>query len=222
MDQPAVDLPLVSLRRERRMWLQKVPHVVPAIVLLGAGFTRLKNGDQGFGFALAVGELLVSALLLRMLAKEIGARRQPHVPHDRGIDWFDVCAAGVLTAEALEHWHHTGHLPRPMVLTAALTLALGLFHRQFHGWIGHRRSLRIDDEGIRFRARFRRELFAPWPDVERIDLDDREARIFTRRGEERRIDLTDMRHASEIREALLAARERLAGRDYRLFPSSSA
>lgn len=207
--QPAVDLPLVSLRRERRRWLQKIPHALPAVMLLGAGVNRLRNGNQGFGLVLALAELLMSILLLRLLLKEAAAARKPHAGHHKSVDWFDIVAAGVLTAEALEHRLTTGHLPRPIILTAALSLALGLFHRQFTDFIGARRSLRIDEEGIRVRSRFRRQLFAAWPEVERIDLDQEKARIVTRGGE-RRIDLTDLRNASEVRQALLAAQERLS------------
>lgn len=210
---PAVDLPLISLRRERRRWLQKLPHAIPALTLIGAGVNHLRNGEQGFGLALAVAELAVSVLLLRLLAKDIIASRRPHAaPHHSKVEWFDILAAGVLTAEALEHWHHTGHVQRPVVLTILLSLGLGLFHRQFAAFIGHRRSLRIDQEGIRVRSRFRRQLFVPWPDVELIDLDTDKARIVARGGEERRIDLADMRNASEIRQALLAAKERLRDR----------
>jgi len=213
MDQPAVDLPLISLRRERRRWLTKLPHALPAVMLLGAGVNRLRNGDQGWALVLAVSELVVSALLLRLLAKDVIASRQPHAaPHHSKVEWFDILAAAVLTAEALEHWHHTGHIQRPVVLTILLTLGLGLFHRQFLQFIGPRRSLRIDHEGIRVRSRFRRQLFAPWQDVELIDLDADKARIVARGGEERRIDLADMRNASEICQALLAARERLMDR----------
>lgn len=212
MNNPAVDLPLVSLRRERRRWLQKLPHALPAVMLLGAGVNRLRNGDQGWALALAIGELVVSALLLRLLVKDALASRQQHAPHHSKVEWFDIVAAAVLTAEALEHWHHTGHVQRPIVLSALLALGLGLFHRRLAAFIGPRRSLRIDEEGIRVRSRFRRQLFAPWKDVERIDLDDRQARIVSRGGEERRIDLADMRNAFEIRQALLVAQERLAGR----------
>jgi hypothetical protein len=210
MDNPAVELPLISLRRERRMWLQKLPHVVPAVMLLEVGVSRLRSGERGLGLLLAVAELLVSALLLRMLAKEIDAARKPHTPHPHGaVDWFEIFAAGVLAAEALEHWHHTGHVQRPVVLTVLWTLALGLFHRQFADFIGPRRSLRIDEEGIRVRSRFRRQLFARWSDVERIDLEEGKARIVARGGEERSIDLADLRNASEVRQALAAAQERL-------------
>ncbi len=209
----AVDLPLISLRRERRRWLQKLPHALPAVMLLGAGVNRLRNGDQGWGLALAIGELVVSVLLLRLLVKDALASRQPHAaPHHSKVEWFDIVAAAVLAAEALEHWHHTGHVQRPVVLSALLALGLGLFHRQWAAFVGPRRSLRIDQAGIRVRSRFRRQLFAPWADVERIDLEEGKARIVARGGEERRIDLTDLRNASEVRQALLAAQERLGDR----------
>ncbi|HEX5715888.1 MAG TPA: hypothetical protein VF179_06995 [Thermoanaerobaculia bacterium] len=184
-----VELPLISLRRERRRWLQKLPHVLPAAMLIGAGVNRLRSGEQGFGLVLALVELAVSILLLRMLVKEVAAVWRTHAPHHKGIDWFEIFAAGVLAAEAFEHWHHTGHLQRPVVLTALLTLALGLFHRQFLGFIGPRRSLRIDEAGIRVRSRFRPQLFAPWPDVERIDLQET-ARRASSRGEARNGGLT--------------------------------
>lgn len=205
-----VELPLVSLRRERRRWVQKLTHVLPAVMLLGAGVSRLRAGEQGFGLALAVAELAVSALLLRTLAKEIAAAQKAHAHPHQGVDWFEIFAAGVLALEALEHWHTTGHLPRPTVLTALLTLGLGLFHRQFADFVGPRRALRIDHEGIRVRSRFRRQLFAPWSDVERIDLDESKARIVARGGRERSFDLTDLRNAAEVRQALFEAQGRLA------------
>jgi len=209
LPEPAAEFALVSLRRERRRWLQKLPHALPAIVLLGAGVNRLRAGEQGLGLALAVGELVVSVLLVRLLMKEVTARRL-HASHGHGIDWYDVTAAGVLAAEALEHWHATHHLPRPVVLTAALTLALGLFHRQFAAFIGPRRSLRIDGTGIRVRSRFSRQLLVSWTDIERIDLDNGKARIVARDGRERRIDLADLQNGAEVRQALLAAQARLA------------
>jgi hypothetical protein len=165
----AADFPLVSLRRERRRWLQKLQHALPAVVLLGAGVDRLRHGEQGFGLALAV-----------------------------------------LTAEALEHWYTTHHLPRPMLLTAAITLALGLFHSQLSAALGPRRSLRIDEAGIRVRRRFCRAFVASWADLERIEVDAGKARIVARDGRERRIDLADLQNGADVRQALLAAQARLA------------
>lgn len=206
----ALEVPLVSIRRERGRRLQKLQHAIPAVALLGAGVQRLMQGERGLGLALAVGELVVSVLLLRSAVKELAAIRRPESVHDHhGVDWFDIFAAGVLTAEALEHWHTHHHLPRPTLLMAAITLALGLFHNRLATVVPSAQALRIDADGIRLRRRFRRQFFAPWADVERIDVDEATARIVSRGGKERSIDLTDLRNASEVRAALTAAQERL-------------
>jgi hypothetical protein len=209
----AVEVPLVSIRRERGRRLQKLQHVIPAVALLGVAVQRLRAGEQGLGLALAVAELVVSALLLRSAVKELAAIRRPHeLEEHHGVDWFDVFAAGVLTVEALEHWHTHPHLPRPPLLMAVVTLAMGLFHRRLTTALPKARALRFDADGIRVRRRFRPTFFVAWSDVERIDLDESQARIVARGGRERRIDLKDLRNASEVREALLAAQERLSAR----------
>jgi hypothetical protein len=211
--QTEISLPLVSRRRQRAQLFQKIQHAAPAIALIGSGLHGVTH-EHGAGFALAVGELVVSLLLLRTLAKELVAARRPHAghaPHPRhGVDWFDIFVAGVLTAEALEHWHTHHHVARPTILLAVVMLALGLFHAPLHAWTSHRRRLlRIDASGIRVRGRFFREFFAPWPDIERIDLDGDKARIVANGNRVRRIDLDDLTNASEVRQALLVAQERL-------------
>jgi hypothetical protein len=215
---PDLSIPLVSIRRQRAQRVQKVQHALPAVALLVAGAQGLLHGEHGFALALAVFEIGVSALLLRSLVKELREARHPHhAGHDsHGVDWFDVFAAGVLTAEALEHWHTHHHLPRPTLLLAAVTLVLGLFHGRIAARAARRRHLRIDAAGIRIRGRFFRRFFASWTDLERIDLDDpgdpgnHWARIVARDGRKRRINLADLRNAQEVRDALLAAREHLA------------
>jgi hypothetical protein len=218
---PVVSIPLRSRRRERAQLFQKLQHAIPAVPLVLAGLRGIQEGAHGFALGLAIGELVVSALLLRTMVKEIASLRRPdaegghggHAAH--GVDWFDVLASGVLTAEALEHWHVHQHLPRPTILLALVTLGLGLFHGRIAAFTERRRALRMDADGIRVAGRFFRgavggKFAASWPDVERIELDDRTARIIARDGRERRIDLTDLRNAGEVREALLAAQERLA------------
>jgi hypothetical protein len=209
-----VEIPLLSKRRERARFLQKLQHVVPAIPLLSAGINGLMQGEHGFALALAVGEVVTSVLLLRTVVKELAALRQasPHSghTHHHGVDWFDIFAAGVLTVEALERWHTHHHLPRPMLVSAALTLALGLFHGRFAAFSSRRLGLRIDAAGIRIGGRFIfHQRFIPWTDLESIDLDSREARLVVRGGRDRRINLRDLRNASEVREALIAAQARL-------------
>jgi hypothetical protein len=209
----SVEIPLLSKRRERGKLLQKLQHTIPAVPLLAAGIQRLMHGEQGFPLVLAVAEIVTSLLLLRTMVKELAALRRPsaaHTGHHHGVEWFDIFAAGVLTVEALEHWHTQHHLPRPMILLAALTLALGLFHGRFAAFSKRRRSLRIDTAGIRVGGRFIfSQFFVDWPNIERIDLDDTKARILARNGRQRHINFKDLRNAAEVREALLAARARL-------------
>lgn len=209
----SVQLPLLSRRRERAQLVQKFQHVIPAIFLLGAGIQGLMHGERGFALALAVAEIVTSALLLRSMAKELIALRSfhgsEHTAH-HGVDWFEIFAAGVLTVEALEHWHTHSHLPRPSFLLAAITLIMGIFHGRIAAFSARRRSLRIDQTGLRIGGRFLFVHFSvPWADLERIDVDDRYARIVARGGRTRRINLKDLRNASEVREALLSARARL-------------
>ena len=72
-----------------------------------------------------------------------------------------------------------------------------------------RRSLRIDAFGLQVRRRPFPRFSVSWPDIERIDLDDRWARVVARGGRQRRINLADLRNAEEVRAALLAAKQRL-------------
>lgn len=207
-------IPLISRRRERGKWFQKAQHAVPAVVLLNAGVRGLMEGQHGFGLALSIAEIAVSALLLRELVKEFAAARRPPAAHEQhhGVSWFEIFVAGVLTVEALERWHVHGHLPRPTLTMAVVTLFLGLFHGRLHGRRSKRRwTLHLDDAGLRLQTRaFGRPFIASWADVESIEADDREARIFARGGRERRLDLTDLANADQVRQALLASRERLA------------
>ncbi|HEX3531232.1 MAG TPA: hypothetical protein VH988_29580 [Thermoanaerobaculia bacterium] len=208
-------LPLVTRRRQRGQWFQKLQHAIPAAALLMTGAQGILHGEHGFALGLAIGEVVMSALLLRTLVKDFAEVRQPHgaahAGHHAGhgghggIDWFDVFVAGVLSVEALEHWHTHHRVPGPTVLLAAVTLTLGLLH----GRIARRRMLRINDDGIRIGRRFFRQFDAPWKDIDRIDLDDKQACIVLHSGRNWRIKLTSLPNAADIRAALLAARSRL-------------
>jgi hypothetical protein len=205
-----IQIPLLSRRRERGELAKKLQHVVPALPLLGAGIQGLLHGERGFALALAVAEIVTSALLLRSMGKELKEFFRPahgpgHAGH-HGVDWFEIFAAGMLFVEALERWHLHHHLPGPMILTAVVTLALGLFH----GRIAAHRTLRINDDGIRIGGRFLfRRFLVSWPELERIDVDELQAFVVARSGRKRKINFKDLRNASEIREALLSAQARL-------------
>jgi hypothetical protein len=210
-------VPLRSKRRERAQTIQKFQHVIPAVPLLFAGLQALQAGESGLAFVLAVFEIATSVLLLGTMVREIRAMRRQqgdghggdHARH-HGIDWVEVFAAGVLTAEVLEHWHLTHHIRRPAVLTAIFTLGLGLFHGRLVRFGEARRVLRVEDEGIYLGGRFVfRPFRAPWRDVASIEIGERHARIRTRDGRERSLNLADLHDAGEVRAALEEARRRL-------------
>lgn len=106
-------VPLRSKRRERAQALQKFQHAIPAVPLLLAGLQAMRSGERGFAFALGVFEIGTSVLLLVTMVREIRAMRRPAIQAARAhhaVDWIEIFAAGVLTAEVLEHWHLTHHI----------------------------------------------------------------------------------------------------------------
>jgi hypothetical protein len=210
-------VPLRSQRRERAQALQKFQHAIPAVPLLFAGLQTFQAGAPGFALALAVFELATSALLLGTMVREIRAMRRSkvHPPNGhhghQGVDWIEIFAAGVLTAEVLEHWHLTHHIRRPAVLTAILSLGMGLFHGRIKRFSEGRRVMRVEEEGIHIGGRpFFKAFRASWTDVASIDVGERRAVIRTRDGRKRTLNLADLHDAGEVRAALEEARLRLA------------
>nr|AGD93293.1 hypothetical protein orf515 [uncultured bacterium]AGD93320.1 hypothetical protein orf515 [uncultured bacterium] len=210
-------VPLRSKRRERAQALQKFQHAIPAAPLLLAGIHAIRAGGHGFGFWLGLFEIGTSALLLGTMVREIRALRRPqsgaaHAHH--GVDWIEIFAAGVLTAEVLEHWHLTHHIRRPAVLTAIISLGMGLMHGRMTRFSERRRVLRLDDEGIHIGGRpFFKAFRASWSEVATIDVQERRARITRRDGRTRSLNLADLHGADQVRAALEEARLRLAAPD---------
>ena len=118
----------------------------------------------------------------------------------------------MLAAEAAERWHLTHHWPRPVLLTAAFSLVLGLMHGRLDAGVQRRRALRIDDEGIDFSPRPFSRFRATWEDVAEIDLGGRYATITTREGRSGRLDLADLENGERVRAALAEAAGRVRAR----------
>ncbi len=204
---------LQSRRLERAQLVQKINHAIPAAGLLVAGMQALAEGVAGAGLALAVVEIVTSAMLIVTFARGVRASRRSaprEHGHSHGVDWIDIWAAGVLFAEVAERWHLTHHLSRPTILTAIITLALGLFHGRIAASIQRRRSVRITADGISVRARPFRGLNARWADVASISIAGHVAEVRTRGGRVRQVDLTDLRNADDVRAAFAEGIRRLA------------
>lgn len=206
-------VPLRSKRQRRALAVQKLNHAIPAFGLLLAGAQGISDGRHGFGFYLGVFELASAAALIVLTIRELrSAIVSAHAHEHHGVDWVDIAAGFVLLAEAAEHWHVTGHISRPTLLTAVATFALGLSHGRLTRGKRRRRVLRVDEAGIAIAGRpFKaRRIDAAWGDVQSIDVGDRWAVVRTRGGRERRLDLSDLDTAPEARAALIEAQRRLA------------
>jgi hypothetical protein len=234
-----IEVPLRSRRQRRGLVLQKLNHAIPAVGLFFAGAQAIGERHTGFGFYLGVFELVSSAALIVLFIREARSALHPaHPTHPasasarehrsagygetspmplrgegghHGVDWVDIAAGFVLVAEALEHWHLTHHLPRPTILTAISTFALGLFHGRLASKRARRRVLRITEDGLFVAGRpFKaRRLDAAWDELSSIDVGARWAVVTTRAGRTRKLDLDDLEDAARVRGALTEARQRL-------------
>lgn len=203
-----ITVPLRSKRREQVQAFQKFQHAIPAVPLLMAGIQAIRDGEHGFALALGFFEVATSVALLGTVVREIRAmgRPKPHTEHaHHGVDWVHIFAAAVLVAEVLEHYHVTGHIRRPMILTAIVTLALGLGHGRLQG----RRVLRVEDDHLHVAGRPFRTLRARWADISSIEVGEKYAQITTVDGRERKLDLSDLHGAEHVRTALAEAQRRV-------------
>src|SRR5262245_10820466 len=220
----SVVVPLLSRRFERAQILQKATHVIPAVSLLTVGAQALKEGVRGLSLALAFVEIGTSVMLMVTIVRGLRATRRPVHHGDRhGVDWIDIWAAGVLFAEAAERWHLRHHLSRPTILTALLTLGLGLFHGRIAAFGRRRRAIRITTDGMHVGGKPFRPFSAKWHDIASISVIGQSAEIRTRGGRVRRVDLADLRNAEDVRAAFAKASGRLAAfrtQDSALRPSS--
>ncbi len=220
---PAGFARLLSRRRERALFGQKVQHLIPAIPLLFAGVAALRHGAHGWALVLAVAEIVTSVLLIRSLVAEVRASRRPlpaagEAAHHHGPDWGEVTAAAVIALEVFERWHETHHWSRPLILTAVITLAAGLAHGRLAAWAQRRRGLHLDAEGLRLGKRFKRTFAARWTELAAVDLGERYAEISTHDGRRHRLDLADLRNRDEVASLLGAAAHHLAA--LRALPSA--
>jgi hypothetical protein len=206
-------VPLRSRRLKRALILQKLNHAVPTVGLIASGVQALGQGAERFGLALAIVEILTSAFLIVTLARTIRAARAPaalsHHGSHGGVDWVDIWAAGVLFVEAGERWHLHHHLARPIILTALLTLALGLAHARVESFRRGRRAMRLTADSIRIPGKPFRSFDAAWAEIAAIEVNNASAQIRTHAGRVRRLDLLDLENADEVRTAFAEAQRRI-------------
>ncbi len=198
----------------RALFVQKLQHAVPSIVVFSDGLNHLDHA-VGLDWWLGAVEVGVSVLVMvsvvrgvRALVKHTAKGNDDiHLPH--GIDWIDICLFAMLSVEAYAKYHATHHSPRPTILLAVTMLVVGLTHGRLAQWGDRRRALRISADGISVPGRQFRRMTLTWAEVASIDVDDRAAVVTATNGRTMRINLSDALQPKAIREALASARTML-------------
>jgi hypothetical protein len=211
MTPPAITIILDEKRRRWGLLWQKLQHAVGGVPLLIAGVHRLQAPGGG-GNLLALAEIIVAAVLLVLLARDLRAeaaihlRRSPpaasHVHVHRGPDWIDVVAGALLIIEAA-HSVTPGGKPLYAHATFVLgvaTAAIGLLHGKIAQLSWKRREIRLDENGVCARTSRLRLFHAVWADVRDIRITDKSISIETETGSQT-IALRRYRNANEIRAA---------------------
>jgi hypothetical protein len=212
-------VPLHSRRRERAELLQKLQDVIPAAGLIGVAWQAFKAGASGLDLVLGVIELVTGTMLIATFlngARELSGRA-PTSPelaaHSGGkVDWSKIWAAGVLFAEAAERWHTHHRVAGPTILTAVVTLGLGIFSSWFTARNERRRTLRLTPDHLYVGGAKFRSFQARWDEIAAIELTATHAVIRTNQGRRRRLNLRDLDHAPAVRAALQQAQLRLTSR----------
>ncbi|MDQ2931845.1 MAG: hypothetical protein M3Y05_13670 [Gemmatimonadota bacterium] len=216
--------PITILLDDRRehfvIWAQKLQHAVGGVPLLFAGIHRLQ-APGGSGELLAYAEILVAAVLLGMLARDLRALRRrvarppatsasddhartdSHSHAHAGANWFDVIAGTMLIVEAIHASSLGGKafFARPNFLLGTVTIVIGLLHGMLARRSSRRRELRLDENGVHARLSRFTAFSVPWNEVRAIRLTNSAAIIDTTAGAHT-IRLRRYGNASRIRAAL--------------------
>jgi hypothetical protein len=204
-----IAVPLRYRSSQRGLFLQKLQHALPSIVVLNDGLAHLSHDPHGVELALGAFEVGAAILVMgsvvhgvRQLIKHTAADAHPH----HGVDWIDLFIGVMLSVEAYAKYHATAHIPRPTILLAVVMLTIGMLHGRLAAWGDRRRELRVGPEGISVSGKRFARMTLAWLDVASIELGDRYATITAISGRSQRIDLSDVLQPTAVRDALMTAR----------------
>ncbi len=202
-------IPFLSRRRDRALIVSKLPHVLAAVVLLGDGLVRFRGENLPYTRLLAGAEVLTSALVLGTFAFALraifGDRDKDHAANEsHGIDWIDLCLAGMFAIEAVAHHAETGRWPRPTVLLSITMFVFALAHGPLMAIARKRRGMTITSKGLKIGRPFP-AFAAEWAELKPIEVGEQFAVLQTIHGRERKIDLNDLGNQKQVRDALREA-----------------
>lgn len=198
-------VPFLSRRRERAVLGQKLPYVLGALVLFGAGVVRIGGETRTAGLVLAGLEVLASCLVLfafvRVAFRAVRAKTEDLLAARHGPDWVDLFLAGMFAVDTFAQHAETGHWSGPTMVMTATMLVAGLAHGPITALARRRLGLHFSNKGVRIGRRLRR-FTATWAELKPIAVGERWAALETLDGRTYRIDLHDLGNAQQVRDAL--------------------
>jgi hypothetical protein len=207
-----IAVPIRYRRSQRALFVQKLQHAVPSIVVFGDGLEHLSHEPGLADLALGGFEVVAAALVMgsvlfgiRQLRHQT-AKEHADEHHQHGVDWIDISLGVMLLVEAYSKYRASGHIPRPTLLLSAVMFAVGSLHGRLAAWGDRRRELRVGADGISVPRRKFLRMTLPWDKVASIESDDRWAVITAMDGRSGRIDMQDVFHPKAVRDALMSAR----------------
>jgi hypothetical protein len=208
-----IAVPIRYRASEKALFIPKLQHALPSIVVLGDGMEHLSHDPHGVELALGVFEVAAAVLVMGSVVRGFRELRKhiTHVDHAHahGVDWMDLFIGVMLSVEAYAKYHATAHVPRPTIVLAVMMFAIGLLHGRLASFGDWRRELRVTADGISVPRRKFLRMTLSWAEVESIEMDDRSAVIKAIDGRSNRIDLSDVLQPKAVREALMRARTSL-------------
>jgi hypothetical protein len=194
----------------KAVFVQKLQHAIPSIVVLGDGLDHLAHDPHGVDLALGIFEVGAALLVMASVVHGVIQLRKhvKHVDHvhAHGIDWIDIFIGAMLSVEAYAKYHATAHIPRPTIVLAVMMIAIGLLHGRLAAWGDRRRQLRVSGDGISMPYLKFARMTLSWAEVASIEMDDRAAVIKASDGRTKRIEFNDVMQPTAIRDALMSAR----------------
>lgn len=205
-----ISVPIRYRRAQRGIFLQKLQHAFPSIVVLGDGLAHLSHNPHGIELALGVVEVGAALAVMgsvihgyRQLRKAAAAGEHAHAHH--GIDWIDIFIAVMLSVEAYAHYYSTAHIPRPTIVLAIAMFIIGFSHGKLAAFGDRKRALLVGPDSISVPGRPFTRMTLAWADVASIAVDERYAIVTAHDGRTRKIDLSDVMQPQAVRDALMQA-----------------
>ena len=206
-----IAVPIRYRRSQRALFVQKLQHAVPSIVVFSDGLDHLSHHPALADLALGGFEVVASVLVIGSVLwgfrqlRHHTAKAHADDHHHHGVDWIDISLGVMLLVEGYSKYHASGHVPRPTLLLAAVMFAVGALHGRLAAWGDRRRELRVGPDGISMSFRKFMRLTLPWDQVASIDTGGRYAVITATDGRSARIDMQDVFYPTAVRDALMNA-----------------